>query len=185
MNRHVVTKYWSLHEWHARGWGVCHHKNATLIRFCWVCLYQSKSAFSTLGFLGLESRFCSPHTLPYCFIFGRVVIPPHPSLLFMDPLAPSYCHRPPALLHLATDVKQGHLGVPAIYLLPFRRFTWESAAEINSFNSQRSVGTSHFLPHALPLVIPPPDACILSVLCCLVCFCVVPSCPLCLRGSWT
>lgn len=65
----------------------------------------------------------------------------------------SYCYRPPPpLFHSPADVKQGRLVVPAVYLLPLRGFTWEATAQINSLNSQCSVGTSSpLLPRLLTL----------------------------------
>lgn len=70
----------------------------------------------------------------------------------------SHCRRPPPRLHPPADVTQGRLVVPAVCLLPFRGFTWEATAQINSLNSHRSVGTSLSFPRSLAhsLSTPPP-----------------------------
>lgn len=70
------------------------------------------------------------------------------SLLSMNLLDPLYCCHAP-LLHSPADVRQGRLVVPAVYLLPFRGFTWEATAQINSLNSHCSVGISLSLPSPL------------------------------------
>lgn len=87
--------------------------------------------------------------LPYCFC---VVLFKSP--LFVNLLAPLYCCHPPPLLHPPADVRQGRLVVPAVYLLPFRGFTWEATAQINSLNSHCSVGTSLSLPRSLAYSLP-------------------------------
>lgn len=71
------------------------------------------------------------------------------SPLLVNLLAPLYSCHPPPLSHSPADVRQGRLVVPAVYLLPFRGFTWEATAQINSLNSHRSVGTSISLPCSL------------------------------------
>lgn len=70
------------------------------------------------------------------------------SALPVNLLAPSYRFLPPLLLQSPADVRQGRLVVPAVYLLPFRGFTWEATAQINSLNSHCSVGTP--LPPSSP-----------------------------------
>lgn len=75
------------------------------------------------------------------------------SQLPLNVLDPLYCCHPP-LLHSPADVRQGRLVVPAVYLLPFRGFTWEATAQINSLNSHCSVGTSFSLPHLLAHSLP-------------------------------
>lgn len=75
------------------------------------------------------------------------------SQLPLNLLDPLYCCHPP-LLHSPADVRQGRLVVPAVYLLPFRGFTWEATAQINSLNSHCSVGTSFSLPHLLAHSLP-------------------------------
>lgn len=82
-------------------------------------------------------------------------------------LALLYCCHPPPLLHSPADVRRGCLVVPAVYLLPFRGFTWEATAQINSLNSRYSVGTSLSFPcslaHSISACPSPSDSSILSL----------------------
>ena len=79
-----------------------------------------------------------------------------PSPLPVNLLVLLYRRHPPPLLHSPADVRRGHPVVPAVYLLPFRGFTREATAQINSLNSHSSVGTSLSLPHLLANSLSPP-----------------------------
>lgn len=91
----------------------------------------------------------SHNKISYVFILcAAILFAVVKSQLPLNLLDPLYCCHPPHL-HSPADVRQGRLVVPAVYLLPFRGFTWEATAQINSLNSHCSVGTSFSLPHLL------------------------------------